>query len=131
MPNGANPQTVQLKPTDGFFCQETKPPKAAIPAFPQMLSLRGVRPGGTVGHREPHVLHLFPVKDRKNPLKAGFHSLNARSEAGRCDGSRAEHQMRVRHWQVWDEARAAWVREGKKMESCLLDQAQALPADRQ
>lgn len=23
-----------------------------------------------------------------------------------------EHQMHVRHWQVWDEARAAWVREG-------------------
>lgn len=86
--------------------------------------------GGTVGHGEPRVLHLFPAKDRKQPLKAGLHPLNARGGAGRCGGSRAEHQMHVRHWQVWDEARAAWVREGK-MESCLLDQAQALPADKQ
>lgn len=113
MASGANPQTVQLKPTDGFFCQETKTPKTAIPAFPQMLSLSGRGSGGTVGHGEPHELHLFPVKGGKQPLKAGLHPLSARSEAGRCDGSRAEHQMHVRHWQVWDEARATWVREGK------------------
>lgn len=64
MASGANPQTVQLKPTDGFFCQETKTPKAAVPAFPQMLSLGGMGSGGTVGHGEPHELHLISERQK-------------------------------------------------------------------